>query len=80
MIGSHGILDIGGFGLVSLFLLVAIHDGDGHDEETNIDLREGGREGGTEGGREGGREGWREGGTEGGREGGRRDWEIKGCA
>ena len=37
-----------GFGLVCLFLLVAIHDGDGHDEEINVDLREGGREGGRE--------------------------------
>ena len=42
--------------------LVAIHDGDGHDEEANVGLgrksrREGGREGGREEGREGGRDG-----------------------
>ena len=49
VIDSHDILDSGRFGFVCLFLLVAIHDGDGHDEEANVGLgrksrREGGRE------------------------------------
>ena len=50
VIGSHDILDSDRFGLVSLSLLVAIHDGDGHDEEADVDLRKEGREGGREGG------------------------------
>ena len=59
MIGSHDILDSGRFGFVCLSSLVAIHDGDGHDEEANVGLgrksrREGGRKGGREEGREGG--------------------------
>ena len=44
VIGSHDILDSDRFGLVCLFLLVAIHDGDGHDEEADVDLRKEGRE------------------------------------
>ena len=43
---SHGVLNNSHFAFVSLSPLVTIHDGDSHDEETNVGLE--GREGGWE--------------------------------